>query len=108
MTQLTCDKSDCDKSDNPKRDAVQSVHREAREAPGDRPTHLLLASFAARLESVGFGQTDDERLVLTWVRRSARLPHAPTETTTMQFAAAWFRVLAQYGINKDSPRVAAS
>ena len=97
MTQLT----------DPKRDTVLSVHQEAREAPGSTPAHLLLAGFAARLEIVGFGQTDDERLVLAWIRRAARLHNAGTEgTTTTQFADAWFRILDHYGImHRRIPRV---
>ena len=96
MTQLT----------DPRRDAVLSVHLSAKTDSSATPAHRLLAGYAARLESAGFGQTGDkdEQIVLAWVRRSARLSCATT-TTFAQFADAWFRILDRYEI---IPRVTAS
>ena len=92
-------------STDPKYLAVRSVHLAAREATST-PVHLLLADYAARLEGAGFGQTEDERVVLAWIRRTARLPHGSLKgSTPVLFKQAWSRILDSYGI---IPRVTAS
>ena len=87
---------------DPRRNAVLSVHLSAKTDPRATPAHLLLAGYAARLESAGFGQTsdrhyEDERVVLAWIRRTARLPHGSLKgSTPVLFKQAWSRILDHY------------